>query len=254
MAASYPGATKSFSTKTPGQTVASAHIDDLQDEVVAVENGLRTGLAHNLLPDGDVTRSLGTSAARFLHPAGTAAAPGVAVSETDIGLYSSGTNALDFSTNGTKALGIDSTQFIDSPTQPRASVTNSATQSLTDSTLTAIAFDTEVFDVGTTHDNVTNNTRLTVPAGGDGIYLIVGQVGYTANATGLRMARIRKNGSAALNTTLVTTTAADTPSIPVSAIASLAAADYVELIGYQSSTGALNVTAAGCSLMFVKLW
>lgn len=42
MAASYPGTTKTFSTKAPGQAIASSHINELQDEVVAVETQLIT--------------------------------------------------------------------------------------------------------------------------------------------------------------------------------------------------------------------
>lgn len=48
-AASYPTSTKSFTTKTDGATISAAHINDLQDEIVAIENGLRTGLAHHVL-------------------------------------------------------------------------------------------------------------------------------------------------------------------------------------------------------------
>lgn len=48
MSASYPTSTKSFSTKVDGNTVSAAHVNDLQDEVVAVETGLRDGLAHDL--------------------------------------------------------------------------------------------------------------------------------------------------------------------------------------------------------------
>lgn len=44
MAASYPAATKSFSTKTNGSAIAAAHVNDLQDEVVAIEADLRAGL------------------------------------------------------------------------------------------------------------------------------------------------------------------------------------------------------------------
>jgi hypothetical protein len=62
MAASYPAGTKSFSTKVdgPGNTVFAAHINDAQDEIVALENGLRTGIAHDLLPDANNTRALGS--------------------------------------------------------------------------------------------------------------------------------------------------------------------------------------------------
>lgn len=40
MAASYPGSVKTFSTKAPGEAIASSHINDLQNEVVAIETQL----------------------------------------------------------------------------------------------------------------------------------------------------------------------------------------------------------------------
>lgn len=43
MAASYPTAVKSFTTKNAGDTIQPAHINDLQDEVVALESGLING-------------------------------------------------------------------------------------------------------------------------------------------------------------------------------------------------------------------
>ncbi len=48
MSASYPSSTKAFSTKVPGQTIASADMNSVQDEIVALENGLLTGLAHHM--------------------------------------------------------------------------------------------------------------------------------------------------------------------------------------------------------------
>lgn len=48
MAASYPTSTKSFTTKIDGNTISAAHVNDAQDEIVAVETGLRDGLAHDL--------------------------------------------------------------------------------------------------------------------------------------------------------------------------------------------------------------
>jgi hypothetical protein len=44
MAASYPSSTKTFSTKAGGGTVEASHVNDLQDEVVAIETDLRAGL------------------------------------------------------------------------------------------------------------------------------------------------------------------------------------------------------------------
>jgi hypothetical protein len=261
MAASYPSATKSFSTKTPGQSIASAHVNDLQDEVVAVENGLRSGLAHNTAPATDIAYNLGAVAFRWLRGffgAGTVALPSVSVSEADCGLYSSGTNALDFATNGTKALGIDSTQFIDSPTQPRARAYHGATQSINDSTVTVLSMNSEDYDVGTCHDTVTNNSRLTVPTGGDGLYLVIAKASFAANATGQRNIRIRKNGGDVGTQVVGTPAAAIATNLSVSLIDVAAAGDYYEAAVFQSSTGALNTGSAtrvdGNEIQFVKLW
>lgn len=63
MSASYPSGTKSFSTKTDGsgQTIFAAHINDLQDEVVAIENGLLTGVVHGLKPSVASAQDLGSA-------------------------------------------------------------------------------------------------------------------------------------------------------------------------------------------------
>lgn len=64
MAASYPSATKSFTTKTDGptSTIFAAHVNEIQDEIVALENALRTGLQHNLIFT-DATYDIGASGA-----------------------------------------------------------------------------------------------------------------------------------------------------------------------------------------------
>lgn len=254
MSASYPSGVVSFSVKAPGDTVASAHVDALQDEIIAVEGGLVNGVAHVLKPDGDVTRTLGVDAARWAHPAGVVGAPGIAFTgDGDTGIYHSGANALELATAGVKALGIDSTQFIDSPTQPRAKASKSGNQSIADSTLTAVLFNTESFDVGALHNTGSNTDRLTVPTGGDGLYLIIGQMEYASNATGVRMARINLNNSSVLATVFVNANAADVTDLNVIAITPLVATDFVNLIAYQTSTGALNVSN-GCTLSMVKLW
>jgi hypothetical protein len=45
MAASYPTAVKSFTTKSAGDTIQGSHINDVQDEVAAIEGGLLNGTA-----------------------------------------------------------------------------------------------------------------------------------------------------------------------------------------------------------------
>jgi hypothetical protein len=52
MAASYPASIKSFTTKEAGGAILSAHVNDLQDEVVAVETqlGVNAGTWANWTP------------------------------------------------------------------------------------------------------------------------------------------------------------------------------------------------------------
>jgi hypothetical protein len=46
MAASYPTSVKAFSTRNAGDTIQAAHVNDLQDEVTAIENALLNGISH----------------------------------------------------------------------------------------------------------------------------------------------------------------------------------------------------------------
>lgn len=193
---------------------------------------------------------------------GTVALPGVTfLTDPDVGLYREGINALGFSTNGIKALGIDSTNFIDSPTQPRCLAYHATTQSLNNATDTALLFNTESYDVGALHDTATNSSRVTIPAGGDGQYLIKATYVIGAAAGGDARCFLRKNGATELEGTagrgllnaLFQTT------WPMLTIVNLVATDYVEAIGYQNSGGALNSGDAGSAkfmntLLVVKLW
>lgn len=63
--ATYPAGVVSFTTKTAGQTIQSAHINTIQAEITAVENALLNGLAHIVKPLTDATYDLGTVAARW---------------------------------------------------------------------------------------------------------------------------------------------------------------------------------------------
>ena len=43
--ASFPGSVKTYTNKNPGDVIADTHIDDLQDEVTAIEDGFLNGTA-----------------------------------------------------------------------------------------------------------------------------------------------------------------------------------------------------------------
>jgi hypothetical protein len=65
MPASYPNSVKVFTTKTTGQTILASHINEPQDEITAIEQGLLQGLAHALFPSTDVGQDLGTTTKRW---------------------------------------------------------------------------------------------------------------------------------------------------------------------------------------------
>lgn len=130
-------------------------------------------------------------------------------------------------------------------------VYNNANQSIANGTVTAIAFNSEAFDTDTMHDNVTNNTRITIKTAGK--YLIVGIVGFEVNTTGYRDVAIIKGGATYLGRVIGLPVAAVQTTVCVSNIADLVVNDYIELYASQTSGGALNVRTGETMLMAVKV-
>ncbi|HTE59621.1 MAG TPA: hypothetical protein VK631_04675, partial [Solirubrobacteraceae bacterium] len=129
--------------------------------------------------------------------------------------------------------------------QPRCVAYHNTTQSLADATVTALLLNSEDVDVQAMHDLVTNNSRVTIPAGADGFFKITGFAEIAYNVTGLRRLAIRKNGTTNLAQVEVGFSSNGslanqgivTPTIEVA----LVATDYVELTAYQNAGGALQV-------------
>lgn len=125
---------------------------------------------------------------------------------------------------------------------------NSATQSIPNSTITALTFNTNIRDTGI-HSVSVNPTRFTAPF--DGTYLFFAQTHWTANAGGVRRATYSY-----LNGGLSTPTFEDNISIPTNnidvnnhivGILPLVAGDYLEFRVSQDSGGSLN-TGAGFNI------
>lgn len=143
--------------------------------------------------------------------------------------------------------------------QPRAGVYNNTTQSINDSTNTALTFNTEDFDVGAMHDTGSNTSRLTIPASAGGLYWVNANTTFASNATGYRHLFIRKNGTTNVLTGALNLGNATTVTmINCSGILVLSAGDYLEIMAFQSSGGALNVGSAtrefSSQFQIVKLW
>jgi len=108
---------------------------------------------------------------------------------------------------------------------------DTANQSTTGGVDTAITFNTEYFDTDAFHDNSTNTSRITIPAGKDGKYLFSYTMVNTAAAeANYSQSSIRKNGTAVsginpgtLQSSLTYTTMTQT------VILDLVATDYIEV-------------------------
>jgi len=74
-----------------------------------------------------------------------------------------------------------------------ARVTKSANQSVAATTYTSVTWNQEPLDVGGYHDNATNNTRLTIPTGKTGYFLV--QWNLHSYNIGAMAYRLLKNGS-----------------------------------------------------------
>jgi hypothetical protein len=117
-----------------------------------------------------------------------------------------------------------------------------AAENLANNTITPFPYVLESYDTDNIHDNVTNNTRLTVPAGVTKIRLCY-RAYFAANATGYRHIYVTSNvtPSYGLPIAVMNTNSASLPTVlqGCSMVMPVSAADYFELNAVQTSGGAL---------------
>ena len=118
-----------------------------------------------------------------------------------------------------------------------AYATKTAAQSLTNNTDTIITWNAERFDTDGFHDNSTNTSRMTIPSGKGGKYLVLGSA-YYATGSGYRELNVLKNGN--LVNYFYGVIEQNYEFLTISTVVDCAAGDYLELRGYQNSGGALN--------------
>ena len=115
-------------------------------------------------------------------------------------------------------------------------VWNSAVISVINATFVTFPFDNEDWDTDAYHDPVTNNSRLTIPTGQGGKYLVTGYANWSSNATGFRYILININGTGTwVASQSVTPVSGDETAQTITTILNLVAGDYIELQGYQNS-------------------
>jgi hypothetical protein len=126
---------------------------------------------------------------------------------------------------------------------PQARVYHNAAVVCTTATDTVIPLNSERYDTASLHDVAVNNSRLTAPTAG--LYDIAWSLRFVANAAGFRQAKVKLNNTTFIAIQAIPPVNGDLTGLVASTQYRLAAADYVELVAYQTSGGNLNVEAAG---------
>jgi hypothetical protein len=116
------------------------------------------------------------------------------------------------------------------------SVHNTAQQSIPNGVGTAWTFNAEEYDTDGFHSTVTATSRLTVPPGLGGKYLIEASTYFDVTPSGNRIVWLAKNGSdirGSYSRFLTTNQTGQS----ISAVVDLAAGDYIEVMCYQDAAG-----------------
>jgi hypothetical protein len=120
-----------------------------------------------------------------------------------------------------------------------ASAWMNSTVAIPNATFTSVALADEIFDTNSIHSNVTNNSRMTIPAGYAGKWLINGSLLWQSG-TGIRSIAVYKNGTY-YGIWDITPAASGSIYQTMSVVLSLAVSDYIEMFVYQTSGGNLNL-------------
>lgn len=113
-------------------------------------------------------------------------------------------------------------------------------QTIPNNTATTLLWNSEEYDTDGFHSTTTNTSRLTVPSGKGGYYLVTFAQSWAPNATGLRAYRILKNGSIyRLGTDYIGNSTVYVGN-RITCIVPLSAGDYVEAVVRQTSGGDLD--------------
>jgi len=117
------------------------------------------------------------------------------------------------------------------------------TQTISNATDTAVTFNAEVFDTDGFHSTSTNTSRVTIPAGLGGKYLVTCGSNWATNATGRRQTFVLLNGAndVIAKAGTIPGSSAGVVGLYGSAVVNLTAGDYIELMVQQSSGGSLDM-------------
>jgi hypothetical protein len=117
-----------------------------------------------------------------------------------------------------------------------ASLYKSGFQNISQNTFTAVTWNSELFDTDAFHDTSTNTSRITIPAGKDGKYLITGVVAWSSGTFDKEI-YLYKGGSSQFTLSRIAPTTSSVYTAVFSSIISLAATNYIEIFVNTSGSG-----------------
>ena len=144
----------------------------------------------------------------------------------------------------------DNQQLFSTP--PSVKAVRTALQSITNNTSTALAFTAaDEWDTDSFHSTTVNNTRITIPAGLGGKYLLIGSMNMISGSSSIRSLELKLNGTTRIEIHQINGQTSYTVFQPTVHTA-LAAGDYVEAYAFQDSGATLTVTGS-LSALWVSL-
>jgi len=136
--------------------------------------------------------------------------------------------------------------------QPAAGASKNATQSTVADTNLTVTWDVEDYDLDTMF--AAGQVIMTVKTAGR--YLCEATVEFAPSSTGSRAARLYKNGATIVRSTILQAATAggtsEPTAVPVAAVLNLAVNDTIRILAYQTSGGALNITA-NCKFTMARI-
>ena len=127
-------------------------------------------------------------------------------------------------------------------------LTFSSAVTVANGTNVTVNWDVETFDTDAFHSTSTNTSRITIPSGLSGKYLVVAKGYFENQAAGISLIRLYKNG-AQVSTVDMYKPSGSYTTTTFTDILDLVATDYLEIVWYQN-TGSSGTLQAGQSTSF----
>lgn len=197
----YPAATPSFTTKQDGVDYPqAAHINDIQAEVTAIGDALRTTLAHNLATSGALSVAGGSTLTTLQGGASTLASLQVTGASTFTGAvtFNGGINVSSFPSAVTFSSGaVVSTGVIRQDSLPAWSVYHSTVVAMGANSTQGANFDTQEFVRGDiSHSTAANSSRVTITS--TGLYHVLARALVHSGSNPTNRARIVQDDTTTL--------------------------------------------------------